>query len=828
MSEYMEPHAAEKLFGAPGGYVGYEQGGVLTNAVRNDPYTLILLDEIDKAHPSVFQVLNQILGEGICTDGEGREVSFANTIIMMTGNVGMQDETTRALVRLLADLRQLTGFKDKEDELAASLKALISKAKEEMPDIMLLTDFANKLEFYKDAGESLANVLGRMIDGIKKVIDERIEKALADIFQGQEIIGRAKAIGGVISFNGLTREDLNNILDIRLRELNQWLIPFNTRIDFSGELRNALIQEGYNPQMGARPLARALRRLVTSELADGILFKEIIPGKLLNADWVDGQVKFSVIEGLKSDDKAKETAKDSQECGWPEENLRRVLAEKPAPARTKGIVALEEKKLRIEIPVDTAQIEKEALQLSQKGKGEVEALKQSILEEKAALEKWINDKFDNLSLKAKRKQLTRAFSNPAVFTRFINALYQLKLNNPFLIGGDTRVRDSLIEHFVLAAYAGSVYGYENARILRLNMNEMLEFIPGIGMLEDRLGFIIKYIEEDDLRKNLRTVIVIDYDELEATVSKYRRKIDKREEVFNLGFFMAPFSGRKVKVIMSTSNRRIGEFEVFRRYFSGVRLESLDKEDTMLEFWLSIKDSLEQQVNGSGPKKIEVDFAILEKAIEMFEKYLPGEPYMETLLDFLKRVMPHKGSGQEDKERQIRNKIEALKERLSYLRYARAIKEEDLRRDAAAIELLRQILGLGKQQINENDSRISEQDVIDYLTRIRNVSLEKIGIDEQDKLRDLEKGLKGQIINQDEQLARIISAVKAGALGFKDKRRPIAALMFSGPTGCGKTETAKVIARSLGWAEPIVINLARITKIEHLSTLIGAPQGYSSH
>ena len=202
--------------------------------------------------------------------------------------------------------------------------------------------------------------------------------------------------------------------------------------------------------------------------------------------------------------------------------------------------------------------------------------------------------------------------------------------------------------------------------------------------------------------------------------------------------MTPFSGRKIKVIMSTSNRRIGEFEVFRRYFSGVRLESLDKEDSMLEFWLSVKDSLEQQVNGSGANKIEVDFAILEKAMKMFEKYLPGEPYMETLLDFLKRVMPHKGAGQEDQERQTSNKIEALKERLSFLMYAHTIKEEDLQRDAAAIGLIRQILGFRKQQINENDSRISEQDVIDYLSRIRNVSLENRDVDEQDKLRNLEK------------------------------------------------------------------------------------------
>ena len=166
--------------------MGYEQGGFLTNAVRNDPYILILLDEIDKANPSVFQILNQILGEGKCTDGEGREVSFANTIILMTGNVGMQDETNRTLARLLADLRQVSGSSDTEETMLASLKAIINKAKQEIPDIALLTDFVNKLEFYKDTGETLGNVLGQLIIGIKKVIDERIEKALADIFQGQE------------------------------------------------------------------------------------------------------------------------------------------------------------------------------------------------------------------------------------------------------------------------------------------------------------------------------------------------------------------------------------------------------------------------------------------------------------------------------------------------------------------------------------------------------------------------------------------------------------------------------------------------------------------
>ncbi|MBU1863251.1 MAG: AAA family ATPase, partial [Candidatus Omnitrophica bacterium] len=877
MSEYMEKHAVEKLFGAPGGYIGFEQGGILTNAVEKNPYSVILLDEIEKAHPETLQILNQILDQGVCTDGRGKEISFRNTIIIMTGNVGMHEERNRALVRLLAEIKQRISEGGDDKTLVDTVKTLLEKQDKYIGSGY--QGFLTRLELYEDLDEDPTFILNDITQQIKHIIDHNIEEALEGALGGREIMGRVRALGGIVNFNALTRKDLDNILDIRLRELNEWLKPYAITLKFSDPVRDLLIQKGYNPHMGARPLARAIKRYITSTLADALLYNKIEEGQRICAVCEEERVYYVEVpisgkEALLSEAKSledkgrirealevinqaiqrfvtqpeqkeltdtrrrlmgrimtakkkkipKDTAEEAEAVGAIEEKIDFIIKWKTDGVTPQGAALLDEEELTIEIPIDDT-IQQQIDEVSAETGQPADELLQQVKDQLKEVTKWTNEKFDNLTLKAKKEQLPRVFANPRTFEECINVFNQKKRDNVFLIGGDERLRDSMIESFALASYAGTVPGYENVRVLRLKINEIIEYIPGIGMLEECMRRLIKSIEEDDKEKNVQTFVAIDYDELNRTVSSYRRRQNTREEVFNLGFFMIPFVGSNVKVIMSTRNRRIGEFDVVRRHFSTVPLDSMDKDETIETFLLSIKDSLEKQINGDGPKRIEVDYTLLETALELFEKYLPGEPYMETLLDFLKRILPKKGEGDEARQRLFRNKQKALQERLLLLRTMNKTSQKDLEKDDAFIELMRSLITLQQETLSRKDLAITEDDVIEYLVAVKNVSIDRINVDEWDKIRTLEETVKKDILYQDVPIARMVRAIKGGLLGLKDKSRPVATFLLNGVTGSGKTKTAWALSEALGWGEPIIVNLSRIKKIEHLSTLIGPPSGY---
>lgn len=200
MSEFMEKHSVARLIGAPPGYVGYEEGGYLTEAVRRRPYSVILFDEIEKAHPDVFNVLLQILDDGRMTDGQGRTVDFKNTILIMTSNLGSQ---------LIMDL----GEQNREEMIKQVLEILHHQFRPE---------FLNR-------------------------IDE------------------------TIIFHGLSKENLARIVDIQVALLTKRLAERKFSISLTDNAKNFLIEVGYDPAYGARPLKRAIQRYVQDQLAMQIL-----------------------------------------------------------------------------------------------------------------------------------------------------------------------------------------------------------------------------------------------------------------------------------------------------------------------------------------------------------------------------------------------------------------------------------------------------------------------------------------------------------------------------------------------------------------------------
>jgi len=235
MSEYMEKHTVSRLVGSPPGYVGYEEGGQLTEAVRRKPFSVVLFDEIEKAHPDVFNTLLQILEDGRLTDAQGRQVDFKNTVLIMTSNLGT------------ADLR----------------KAAIGFAK---------ADEAVTYEKMK----------------------ERVNEALKQHFR-PEFLNR---IDDTIVFHELTKPEVTEIVDLMIRRVRTQLESQGLGLELTDAAKVHLADKGYDPTLGARPLRRAIQRLVEDPLSERILWKEFRAGVTIIVDAENDEVVFRSIEGI--------------------------------------------------------------------------------------------------------------------------------------------------------------------------------------------------------------------------------------------------------------------------------------------------------------------------------------------------------------------------------------------------------------------------------------------------------------------------------------------------------------------------------------------------
>jgi ATP-dependent Clp protease ATP-binding subunit ClpC len=211
MSEYMEKHAVSRLVGSPPGYVGYDEGGQLTEAVRRKPYSVLLLDEIEKAHPDVFNILLQILEDGRLTDAQGRTVDFRNAIVIMTSNIGAKDIARNVSF----------GFGASDGETGASY--------EEMK--------------------------GRIMGELKKVFRP-------------EFLNR---IDEVIVFHKLTRAEIKVIIDLMIGRVRAQVAEHELQLELDEDARELLVDKGWDPAMGARPLRRAIQRYIEDPLADEVL-----------------------------------------------------------------------------------------------------------------------------------------------------------------------------------------------------------------------------------------------------------------------------------------------------------------------------------------------------------------------------------------------------------------------------------------------------------------------------------------------------------------------------------------------------------------------------
>ena len=235
MSEFMEKHSTSKLIGSPPGYVGYDEGGSLTETVRKKPYSVILFDEIEKAHPDVFNIMLQILDDGRLTDSKGRYVSFKNTIIILTSNVGASMITTGSKLGFAVG-----GEEEKKD----------------------------KYEHLKDT----------VMEEMKKVFRPEFLNRIDDI----------------IVFAHLSKEEIRQIVDLLFKDLFKRLEAQDIHVSVSNEVKDYLAEDGYSEAYGARPLKRLIQKKIEDGLAEEILEGQCTPGQkiVLTLD-ADKKIKFT-------------------------------------------------------------------------------------------------------------------------------------------------------------------------------------------------------------------------------------------------------------------------------------------------------------------------------------------------------------------------------------------------------------------------------------------------------------------------------------------------------------------------------------------------------
>ena len=274
MSEYMEKHAVSRLVGSPPGYVGYDEGGQLTEAVRRKPYSVLLLDEIEKAHPDVFNILLQILEDGRLTDSQGRTVDFRHAIVIMTSNIGASEIARNTPL----------GFAVSDDE----------------------------------TGITYDDMKTRIMGELKKVFRP-------------EFLNR---IDDVIVFHKLTKDEIKRIVDLLLRRIRQSLADRDLQLELTPSAEDFLVEKGWDPSMGARPLRRAIQRYIEDPLADFVLRAELVPGATVMVEPSGEGEERDMTLSIVKPDKQPVAVGGGEEDG---EARRRERRARPAAGRAAGL-----------------------------------------------------------------------------------------------------------------------------------------------------------------------------------------------------------------------------------------------------------------------------------------------------------------------------------------------------------------------------------------------------------------------------------------------------------------------------------------------------------
>ena len=293
MSEYQERHSVSRLVGAPPGYVGYDEGGQLTEAVRRKPYSVVLLDEIEKAHPDVFNTLLQVLDDGRLTDNKGRTVDFKNTILIMTSNVGAD------IIQSYMERLPVESPRPSAPDAIPNSSAVIPSASAVIPSTPAAIPSASAV--IPNASAAIPNAPAAIPNAsavIPSAVEESPRAAMLDECRAQvlEVLKRTvrpeflNRIDEVIMFEPLSQTDIREILRMQIRDLQEKLSENGVTVEFTAAFEDYMSTKGYEPQYGARPIKRLMQKELINLLAKSILDGHVRRDSVISVDVLDGQI----------------------------------------------------------------------------------------------------------------------------------------------------------------------------------------------------------------------------------------------------------------------------------------------------------------------------------------------------------------------------------------------------------------------------------------------------------------------------------------------------------------------------------------------------------
>lgn len=277
MSEYMEKHEVAKLIGAPPGYVGYEEGGQLTEAVRQKPYSIVLLDEVEKAHPDVFNILLQLLEDGRLTDNKGNTISFKNTIVIATSNIG--SKLIQETLSTQKEIKELTADLDKKDESSNQLQPVPTQ-----PETSSETQ--NKQALAQQTSQIKED---KVDDKVFKELSKKLMDELIKFFR-PELVNR---FDGVAIFKPLTEKYMKAISKLGIKNTQKLLKEQNFGLEITDKAIDILAKDGFDPVYGARPLRRLIQTVIENPISIDIIGKKFVQGDIIIVDYDEVTKKFT-------------------------------------------------------------------------------------------------------------------------------------------------------------------------------------------------------------------------------------------------------------------------------------------------------------------------------------------------------------------------------------------------------------------------------------------------------------------------------------------------------------------------------------------------------
>jgi ATP-dependent Clp protease ATP-binding subunit ClpB len=288
MSEYMEKQNVSRLVGAPPGYVGYDEGGQLSEAVRRHPYSVVLFDEVEKAHPDIFNILLQVLDDGRITDSQGRVVDFKNTVIVMTSNIG-SDHILDVFTKKEKTAKKPATRKQETKDLS-SQKTDYKVAADGIVEVSAQRVDVDNVTKSENKSENEENLLTqeRETDQEYEQMLKRVMAALRSHFR-PEFLNR---VDEIILFHTLSKIELRQIVSIQVKRIERLLAEQKITLELSDAAKNHITDVGYDPVYGARPLKRAIQRELENPLANKILENAFVEGDTIAIDCENNTLQF--------------------------------------------------------------------------------------------------------------------------------------------------------------------------------------------------------------------------------------------------------------------------------------------------------------------------------------------------------------------------------------------------------------------------------------------------------------------------------------------------------------------------------------------------------